>query len=545
MKGKRGTTKDTASRISTNKRCPKCKRMSLMRNNKTPSGKQRWVCKSLRDGVIVYCYGTTNPDAPYRDQKSEAREPDENPRFARPLSGVKRFIITSAQNATPVHADFFASLVNYCDFNEAELVVIPLRYKNPTSKWSDSQENTEVWDPVLQPYLYNQRKKLNENLTLVADIKTVPTATKPLSGFESITAASSGIFGHTKLQMTCIPTPSGRYPKIMTTTGAVTIKNYTDSKAGKKGEFHHALAAVVVEIIGKKFFLRHVNATRDGSFIDLKHEYSSSGVTPAAPALALVFGDTHRVFIDKKVEQATYGKSGMVDELDPQHLVFHDLHDGYARNPHHRLDPFSEIAKRGADMHIVEKEVREDVKWLKKVCGERKGIVVPSNHDNFFARWIMDTDWRRDPDNAAFYLETAKIMVDSVKMTESGASRIDPFTYWVDRLKGSSSITCLKRDESFSLGGVELSLHGDQGPNGARGSVQNLRRIGVKTMVGHSHSPAIEEGCYQVGTSTPLQLEYNSGPSSWLNAHGVIYANGKRAILPIIDGLWCFDATAG
>ena len=77
-----------------------------------------------------------------------------------------------------------------------------------------------------------------------------------------------------------------------------------------------------------------------------------------------------------------------------------------------------------------------------------------------------------------------------------------------------------------------------------RGTRLNRRRIGAKTIIGHSHSPGIEEGCYQAGTSTNLRLEYNLGPSSWLNAHVVLYGNGKRAILPIIDGLWCFDASA-
>ena len=517
----------------------------MMKDGFTPSGKQRWQCRTGRS----FCYTTTNPDAPYRDQKGDAQEPDTNPRFARALKGIKRFVITSAQNATPLHMDFFNSMRTYCDFNSAELVVIPLRYKNPTSRFSASQENAEVWLTELPAdeqakYLYNQRKKLNDNLVLVADVKTQPTASLPLSSFDSLTAGESGIIGHTKLQMKTIPVPAGRYPKILTTTGACTVKNYTDTKTGKIGEFHHSLAAVVVEIVGKKFFIRHINFdTKNGSFIDLKHEYSPHGVSPAAPALALVFGDTHRAAIDKKVEKATYGKGGMVDTLDPEHLVFHDLHDGYARNPHHRHDPFNEIAKRGGDLHKVEKEVREDVEWLKKVVGKRKGIIVSSNHDDFFARWILDTDWRRDPDNASFYLETAKVMVDSAHMTENGMSRVDPFTYWVNQWKGNSPIRCLERDDSFTLGGVELSLHGDQGPNGARGSRNNLKRIGVKSIVGHSHSPGIEEGCYQAGTSTPLRLEYNTGPSSWLQAHVVLYANGKRAILPIIDGHWCFDVT--
>lgn len=541
MKGKQGSTKGTATPTATNKKCPKCKRMSLRKDGFTPSNKQRWACTRRVAGDRLMCYTTTNPDAPYRDQGGTAKEPDDNPRFARKLSGIKRFVITSAQNATPIHDGFFASLMNYCDFNDAELVVIPLRYKNATSRWTASQENAEIWDTALTPYLYNQRKKLNENLVLVGDVKTQPTASLPLSRFDSLTGPESGIIGHTKIQMKTIAVPAGRYPKLLLTTGACTVKNYTDTKAGKVGEFHHSLAAVVVEIVGKKFFVRHVSATQDGSFIDLQKEYTPSGVAVADPALALVFGDTHRVFIDKKVEKCTYAKGGMVDKLNPEYLVFHDLHDGYARNPHHRANPFNEIAKRTASMHDVKCEVIEDVKWLTKVVGKRKGVVISSNHDDFFARWILDCDWRRDPDNADFYLETALEMVRSVRMTNGGTSYVDPFVHWVRKLRGNAPIRCVGRDESFNLGGIELSLHGDQGPNGSRGSRQNLRRIGVKSIIGHSHSPGIEEGCYQAGTSTPLKLEYNHGPSSWLQAHVVLYANGKRAILPIIDGQWCFD----
>ena len=551
-------SRGTASRTRTKRRvrtCPKCGEENLREGRASPtkSGKVRWECRKYigtEDGRSKerYCYSTTNPDAPYQDQNGNRKEADKNPQFRKPLSGIKRFIITAAQNATPLHMGFFESLKQYASHNDAELVIIPIRYKNPTSRFTLSQQNAEVWLEELgeveaSKYLYNQRKKLNENLALLGDVKTQPTAVNPLTGFESVTAGESGILGHTKLQMQVIPVPAGRYPKIMTTTGACTVKNYTDSKAGKVGEFHHATAAVVVEIVGKKFFLRHVNATQDGSFIDLTKLYTPDGVKDAPRPLALVFGDTHRAFIDKKVEAATYGEGGMVDLLDPEHLVFHDLHDGYARNPHHRQDPFSEIAKRSADMHRVEKEIRDDVAWLRKVVGKRKGVIVPSNHDNFFARWILDTDWRRDPDNASFYLETAKVMVDSVRMTESGATRVDPFTYWVDRLKDNAPIRCLRRDESFMLGGVELSLHGDMGPNGTRGSRKNLRRIGVKSIIGHSHTPGIEEGCYQAGTSTPLKLEYNVGPSSWLQAHVILYGNGKRAILPIIDGHWCFYAS--
>jgi hypothetical protein len=510
----------------------------LRKDGFTPSGKQRWACQRRVDGERLLCYTTTNPDAPYRNQSGTAKEPDENPRFARKLSGIKRFVITSAQNATPIHDGFFASLMNYCDFNDAELVVIPLRYKNATSKWTASQENAEIWDTALAPYLYNQRKKLNENLVLVGDVKTQPTAMTPLTRFDALTGQESGIIGHTKIQMKTVAVPNGRYPKLLTTTGAVTVKNYTDTKAGKVGEFHHSLAAVVVEIVGKKFFIRHVNATNDGSFIDLKREYSPTGVATADRPLALVFGDTHRATMCKTAEKTTFAPGGMVDTLDPINLIFHDLHDGASTNHHTRKDPFAQISKRVNMLHLVKEEIIEDVMWLARVCAGRQGVIVPSNHDDFLARWLREQDWRYDPDNSEFYLETALELVRQIK---SGNEVPHPFPYWVDKLKGNAPIRCLSRDESFVLGGIELSLHGDQGPNGTRGSRTNLRRIGVKTIVGHSHSPGIEEGCYQAGTSTPLKVDYNTGPSSWLQAHVILYANGKRAILPIIDGDWCFD----
>lgn len=541
MKKRQGSTQSTANRTKTNRECPKCGNNTLRLDGKTPSGKQRWACETKRSGHRVLCYTTTNPDMPYRGQSGRPKEPDANPQFKRALGGIKKFVITSAQNATPIHDDFFKSLRQYCEFNDAELVVIPIRYKNPTSRWSESQEGAEVWDSALTPYLYNQRKKLNDNLTLMADIKTVPTAVKPLSGFESITAGSSGIFGHTKIQMTAIATPQDRYPKMLLTTGACTMKNYTDSKAGKKGEFHHALAAVVVEIVGRKFFMRHINATPDGSFIDLNMEYSANGVSDAPPALSISFGDTHRAVMCPKIEQVTFGEGGMVETLNPQYLVFHDLHDGLAVNHHEKRNPFHQVGLRNSSLHIVEDEIRGDVEWLKKVCAGRKGIVVPSNHDDFLARWLREQDWRQDPENAEFYLETALHMVRTVKANPGLPNVPHPYTYWVNRLKGDAPITCLERDQSFVLAGVELAMHGDLGPNGARGSRENLRRVGVKSIVGHSHSPGIEEGCYQTGTSTPLRLNYNSGPSSWLNAHVVLYANGKRAILPIIDGQWRFE----
>jgi hypothetical protein len=62
--------------------------------------------------------------------------------------------------------------------------------------------------------------------------------------------------------------------------------------------------------------------------------------------------------------------------------------------------------------------------------------------------------------------------------------------------------------------------------------------MGVKTIAGDCHSPGIDEGAYRVGTSTLLKRGYNPGPSGWLNTHAIVYPNGKRTLVNIINGAW-------
>jgi hypothetical protein len=89
------------------------------------------------------------------------------------------FVITAAQNATPVNAPFFAALKAYCKHRGARLLVIPYRYKNPTSMWSKQAEDDDWWAEGLAQHLIDIRTELNPNLILLADIKTQPTASSP------------------------------------------------------------------------------------------------------------------------------------------------------------------------------------------------------------------------------------------------------------------------------------------------------------------------------------------------------------------------------
>tara|TARA_R100001143_G_C3360997_1_gene135674 strand:- start:7064 stop:8659 length:1596 start_codon:yes stop_codon:yes gene_type:complete len=520
--------------------CPKCKKKKMCRDGRTPGGKQRWSCKTQTPDGTVYCYNTTDPFSPYRgESKRPKTAPKPRKAFRKTIDPRQTLVFTAAQNATPVHEAFFGALETFCKHNDAELCIIPLRYKNPTSLFSENMKDDEYW-AVPHEYLYEQRKKLNDNLLVLGDVKIQPTKVDPLTGVHGMTHGESGIFGHTKMRMKCVATPQNKMPKVLTTTGACTVANYTDTLAGKKGDFHHVLGAVVVQIESPtKYHIHHINARKsDGAFIFKTEYYDASGVKPAPPYEAVVFGDAHYRFADPRVVEATFGKGGLVETLNPAALVWHDLLDCYFGNPHHGENPFIRKAKHDANFHIAQDEVTETVAWLQKLTGDRLSYIVPSNHDDMFARWVVREDWKKlEPENMGFYLETALQMAKSAKMSEIGAQYLDPFQYWVNKLTGDDPrIVAMSTNEHLKIKDIECGYHGDKGPNGARGTVKNLSEIGSKVISGHGHTPEIRDGHYRTGTMTRLTAEYTHGPGSWLNTHCSIDALGKRHLHTCVDG---------
>lgn len=452
---------------------------------------------------------------------------------------VSRYFITNAQNATPVNSKMWESVQQFCSRNKAELIVIPNRYHNPTSRWSQADESQNWYAAEVVPHLLDKRISLNANLVLLGDIRILPTAVRPTSGMETLTGEKSAILGHNKLELVTIPTPQNSLPKVLMTTGTITVDNYTDSKSGKKGEHHHTYGGIVVEVRGDAFYFRQVTAGEDGTFYDLNKRYTPNGVESIDSIPALVMGDLHERFADPGVVKATFDNKGsIVNTLNPETVVLHDVLDFYSQNHHHRGKVFTNLAKAQSGDNIVEREIDRLADFIRKRLSDRRTVFVPSNHPDALARWVEETDWRGDPLNAEFYLKTALAMVQSTRMGDSGAVVDCPFAYWMRQKLDGDNYLFPARDETMLIEGISVTDHGDKGPNGARGSIRNFGKLGVKSIIGHSHTPGIMDGVFQVGTSSRLRLEYNSGPSSWLHCHALIYPDGKRTLLAVIDGRW-------
>jgi hypothetical protein len=504
----------------------------MVRNGSTPGKKIRWRCLSCR-------YVSTNPGGYVRGRGgvSSAKVVRRIPR------GTKTLVVSWAQNATPKHDDFWGIMEQIAKNLCGERIIIKGRLKNPTSRWTASQANDEIWE-IAEEFLADNRIKVNQNLIVLADIKVQATSSRPLAQYHSITGGASAILGHPRVEMQSVAAPSNRMAKVVVTTGACTVPNYTDTAAGAAGAFHHTIGCLVVEVRGNKFWLRNVTYDeKTKSAIDMGTRYYANRREKAPRPAALVMGDTHVGVHDPRVDRATFGRRGIVPMLRPRHLLWHDVFDGHSCNPHHAGDPIATQAKYRSRRGGVLNELRAAAEHVRaRTTGDVVSVVVQSNHHKFLERWIHAADWRFDPGNAEFYLATALEMVKGASFGPGGIRRLDPFVASFPQLVDMANIRVLGPRDKFALKGVTLDMHGHRGPNGARGSAMNLRNIGVKSIIGHSHGPCVKEGCWQVGCNTWMDssggLDYTEGaPSSSLHVDCILNDDGKRQQVFIVDGL--------
>ena len=474
---------------------------------------------------------------------AERQDPDfrRGTREVRRLEGARNYVVTCAMNNTLPEVDFLATLKVYAAERDAELLVIPVRYKNPTSR-RDPQEDREDywWHEDFAPYLVENELRIHPLLRVMGNVRIAATAGNPLpSRRDSRTKAESAIYGHPQLQMHTVATPQQALPKILYSTGAATQKNYSRTDAGDSADFHHSHAAIVVETRGDRFHMREVNWGGE-DFYDLDRRYTPEGSEPSPGVRALIMGDTHVRQMDSGVREATFGSGGIVSVLDPECVVQHDVLDGMSINPHERGKKLTEAirAMRGDD--DVEEELIELADYLVDTDALHQGqtVIVSSNHDDFLTRWLQGSERWVLPRNRLLHAWLTWACLRYA--LEHDGEEANPLELWFREHAHAdgSSIRFLGLDESFRVEDVELGMHGHLGSNGSRGSAKSLSKVGTRSVIGHSHSPEIYQGCYQVGTSSVLRLSYNKGPSSWLHAHAVIHPNGKRQMIAVIDGHW-------
>lgn len=492
--------------------------------------KQRYSCKDCKKHFSVIVEDDAEDDNGILDTSLFKYERSDD-WLAKNVYSSKRLVITSAQNNTEVDVDFLKSLLTYCNYNDANLVIIPIKHRTITSSEDDS---VYEYDERIDEFLCENTIEFSDNnLRIYAGLKIQATAENPLSGLEPLSKGWSIIVGHAQFQLKTLPNSDGRVADILTTTGAVTVKNYSKTKLGEKAKFNHSMSAMVVELAEDTFHIRNLNwDEKSRSFCDINKCYSRADVSDTFVE-AIVTGDEHVVFRDPNVSAVTYTNlDSLVNITKPRYIVRHDVLDAYSISHHHNKNVFTKFAKFVDKRCSIKDELTETIDYIISTTPYyAKSIIVQSNHNEHLTKWLNEVDIKTEPWNAIIYHDLMHRMLLDTKMGPNGASYPDPFKLFTENIPGAKDLIAFIPRSGMKILGIEVGQHGDRGISGARGSAKSFAKFPVKTVVGHSHSPAVQQSCYVVGTSSKLQLEYNVGASSWHHAHVIIHYSGKRQIV--------------
>ena len=472
-----------------------------------------------------------------------------------PVSGsVKRYILTSAQNNTFVHEAFWENVKALATQYDAKILVGTFSYnqnnfgslavKNGTKKPFER----ELWyDPRITPYISDTPRVLAPGLRWSGNMNILPTEDNPISGLETYGGSDSVIFPHTKIEMRTVATMPDMPVKMIYTTGATTLMNYLQKKLGIKAEHHHRYACLVVEVDHEgNWWVRQVAARKNGKTIQDLNILVEDGVVVSteAKAEAITWGDLHATNSHPEVVKTSLT---MLDTLQPKYQIIHDVLEGVSINRHfikHGPLPHEGFHRWLRGLHRVDEELRQTravlEQYLRPWC---KTIAPDANHDTkWLQSWLTKFDYRVDPANAELFLRMQNFMYAEIRKNHTAPKNVNLLRYAMEKEAGlkAGAVKFLLPDESFTVGEVELGMHGHLGANGGFGSPANLAKIGKKATTAHTHSAGIYHGLFVAGTSSKLtkDWDYTSGPSSWSWSHVLQYKNGQRAIITMKNGKW-------
>ena len=520
--------------------CPECNSDRLKSKGLRESAGveyRRFKCKDCNSYFQVPLLTLPEPEVVEPPAMNERKEPKirlitPTVDFDEAYADKAGVVITSCINDTPINEEFFKTLVKYCESKNYQLMVIPIKYINPSAMHT-GQDAT--WPRQIHPYMIQSTVKRRDQFKIIGDCNIQATATHPLTGIDGLCEGMTSIVGHPVLQLKTVPVNPWRDPIILSSTGCISVKTqYSASKAGYRASFHHCFSAVVIEFDDDLFHLRHLLADVTGGFADLNEYWSVGGMLPVEVD-AIVFGDEHVIFADEEVYEASfYGENSLTKLLKPRYMIRHDVFDAISVGKHDQNNFLNRYKKHQTPHNSIEYELGVTLDHMVNSTPDySQTLIVHSNHDDHLQQWLSTFgDPKNDYINAKLYHH---LMWKKIVAIEEQDDR-SAFQIYSEDIFGLPSKVKFIPD-GFSLHGIQLSMHGDRGSGGARGSAMNLSKIGERSIIGHGHNAVIQSGLFQVGLSATKAMDYAKGsPSSWMHTHCILHKNGKRQLVSIING---------
>lgn len=496
---------ERASDVRTDLYCPRCAAEGLTEEaERAESGRMRYKCGAC--GLITVRPAKVRPQI-----LADA-----------PVKKCERFLITSAVNDTPIVSGAHKTFRALARRVDAQYIIVPGVYKNP-DLMHQGVIHGYTWPDEIHPYVCKTDVALNANLMLQGSVRIAYTAINPLAGMNHAGNVRSEIYAHPQVAMEMVATAKPMLPKMMHTTGTISEPNYGDSRQARKAAFHHSLSALLVEVEGDRFWTTEVHY--DGVGAQLFDQYHTPDACVTRPTAGIVYGDIHARYLLEATHRNIHTLS---TRLSGGYNVFHDVHDQHNGSHHTFGNTLFQLQANAAREFSIRDELLLTARFL---ADKPNPAVVESNHHHHLIQWFNRFKPALDPVNVDLYFELGEMA--RVDIAQGGDGNL--LRLFLDCYCSNPDIRYVSCDEQFSIAGIDCSQHGDRGLSGTRGSAPGFAKSGHKTMVGHSHTPRIEKGCYQVGTSA-TGMPYARGFSSWFITHGLIYPSGKRALVSEIDG---------
>lgn len=447
---------------------------------------------------------------------------------------AKKYFITSAQANAKVNTEFLTNILNYCNTNGHELIILPMIGQSAKEDYFIENMHPSIPKEAL---LYKDIN-LNSNIS-INQFNIRPYQIDPITGLNRFAQKeTSKVFASPKQRIKYVSHSKYKIPKGLFTPGAITTPNYATGhdvsaerrRLGNIARKDHEYGGLIIEIVDdKKYHIRNVKALTNGKFVDLERKYSEGKITPSTLE-AMVLGDYHNGYTDKKIRAHTHE---MIKEYAPKRLVLHDFFNGHSVSHHMQKELIFQMIREGAQKNnlSLERELRQAGKELLLINELMQGkeiAIVPSNHNAFLDRYLDEGRFIKDPLNAQIAFKLASAYAERKNPLEQGIKLFN---------KLPNTINFIGVWDDYKVQGFQLGSHGHMGPAGGRGSTGSKENDFGKSITGHVHSAEKLRDTYTVGNMLPYKVFYMRGsPNSCTHTHALLNDLGTVQLINIIDG---------
>jgi hypothetical protein len=449
------------------------------------------------------------------------------------ISKAKRAFITCAVSGREVDTDALRAAQKYCRENKALLIIMPAKDlgSGQSGNMDEYVLSGAFWDEVVLFDDYQFCDKLH-----LSGIKLNAKQIYPGTGLKRLCSKmGSFVVGGAKQFLHHIPqNHASDYPHMVAVTGAITKQdystpNYMSARTAKIAEVDHQIGGLIVESDGNIFNARHVTYS-DGCFVTKGKSYGKKRKKPKC--LAAVMGDLHPGQEDVHAVADTI--SQLIKPYKPEKIIIGDYFDGATFNRHvvGRIKETSIIRDQFPTMADEFEHAINLWREFADLCNELQ--FTPSNHPDWIDQFITKGDFSKI--NNLEDMELCGHLFSAAARGENLVKAGMEFVCDSRSIKPINNIVFNDRMDSVIIAGRETNIHGDIGPNGARGTPANLEACYGAGVSQHTHSASLIRLYAVVGTLTKLRQAYNKGPSGWTQTNALLWDNNSLELYTRVNG---------